>query len=465
VFLALFGLITHAHFGDSGDASHYLMIAHSLAFHGDLDMTNDYRDSGNLLTRGDMVAGDHIQPGRGGLRPVHDVGMPLVWLPYYALAYRIADRVTDTLPEALRRAARLDRFIMLRQLVCLSMIALTSGLAVLFFELASSLSGKPLAAWLGALLWTLSPPLLTHGYVFFTEVPSALLALASYALLRRGPEAGAARLALAGALAGYLPLVHVRNIGLALGLSALAAWRLWRERRSLLAFAAPFLLGLCARTGLTHELWGTWLTTPHASFAPWEGVFPLIREVATRSLGLLFDQEHGLLPAAPLYLLCPLGFWLLRRQAARDAQALAFLCAAYLAPVLWPAVNPHGWQGGWSPAARFLVPIAPLLGLPLVIALADTRLRALTFPLVAVQCLLNGYFWSHPKLTWARGSGAAPFLEALGGPGAVRLFPSWPRSALEAFAISAVALLAWAFLIRWGLKLTRDVSEPARARG
>ena len=91
-----------------------------------------------------------------------------------------------------------------------------------------------------------------------------------------------------------------------------------------------------------------------------------------------------------------------------------FLTAGlYLALIICPLTNVHGWTGGWSPAARFLTPIAPLLGL-----FVFAGLRAAPMPLaaavVALQIAISAYAWQHPKILWNDGDGRAALCEALG---------------------------------------------------
>lgn len=457
VGLALFGLITHGHFAGSGDPLHYMMIAHSLAFDRDLDMEDDYRDPRNILTGGKDVAGLHVRPGRDGtLRPVHDVGMPLLWAPCYAAAYRIA-MASEALPEGVRRRARLTPFLVLRQLMSLSVIVVTALLAAAFLDLSTRLTGRGAASAAATLLWALSPPVLTHGYVFFTEVPTALFALLAYRLILDARDAPVARAGAAGLLSGILVLLHIRNVGLTLGLLLIGAGRLRSHRRRLLALAAPVVLMALGRTWLTHHLWGTLVTTPHAAWSPGTGGAAMVLEMADRGLALLFDQEHGLLPWAPLYLIAPVGWWLLFRRSRAVAVELVVLSALYLVPVLVPVLNAHGWRGGWSPAARFLVPIAPFLGLPLAAALAEARLRLVSLPVVAIQVALDAFFWSRPMLTWAEASGTAPFLPALGLGALARALPSWHRAPLHASVASALALLAWAAVSVWA---ARRIAAP-----
>jgi hypothetical protein len=149
-------------------------------------------------------------------------------------------------------------------------------------------------------------------------------------------------------------------------------------------------------------------------------------EVGRRTLGLLLDQEHGLLPYAPCYLLAPAGWvWLRRRHPDVAAESLV-LIGAYLVPVLLPVTNVHGWRGGWSPAARFLVPVAPFLGLALAFGMARAP-RFVAAVILIGQACLDGYFWSHPKQLWNLDDGApgVPWTLALGSLAVLALLTAW----------------------------------------
>lgn len=444
IVVVMLGLISHGHYAASGDAVHYMMIAHSVAFDRDLDVANDYHDPSNILQ---VPPEAHARAGRGGvLRPVHDVGLPVLAAPFFAVAYKLAE-LSDRLPAPLRRRARLDRFIALRQLISALMILVTAALGVLFFEASLTEVNRKGVAFALALIWTLSPPILSHGYVFFTEVPSALLALLMY--VRRDDVLGASPIrggALLGLLAGTLLFVHVRNIGLVLAFVILIGWRIRNELWRATGFVITLAVAVAAKIALNFEFWGTFVTTPHERPGVWPGAAAFLSEFTTRGLGLLFDPRHGLLPSAPIYLLVPAAWIMMRRRARTQSYELMLLVVAYVVLVLMPVTNVHGWRGGWSPAARFLVPIAPFLALPISGLLLERTGRRVFVLIAAVQIVFDAVFWAHPMLFWSDGPGPAPFLEVLVGRSRAAMLPVWDHLDFHLFVISVAALSMWTVL-------------------
>ena len=88
-------------------------------------------------------------------------------------------------------------------------------------------------------------------------------------------------------------------------------------------------------------------------------------------LGLLFDQEYGLLTYNPIYVLVGLGVWLMLRREETRWQALGLLAtgAAYLLTV----TQVYMWWGGWSVPGRFLAPVLPLVAPMLAVAVDRCR--------------------------------------------------------------------------------------------
>ena len=366
--LVVWGLITHGTFAGSGDEPHYLMIARSIAFDGDVHLANDYADPANLIGAGTVVPGQHVRPGRNGVpRPVHDIGLPLLAAPIVGVLYPFAEWLDDTVPRAWMTKAKLNASLVLRHLLSLVMAAIAGLVAIEIWRALLSCGLDRRRAFWWALFATLSPPLLSYSFVFFTELVAALIVLVCVRRLRSSSGAWPGGMS-TGALVGLLSFIHIRNAPLSLALAGLAALTHRRRLREL----APFALGVTAiaavRTAVNWHFWGTLVTNDHARVASVGPAEAVIREMAIRASGLWFDREFGLLALAPIYLLVVPGFLLLWRRAPRLAGPWCLVAAAYLLAILLPFINVHGWTGTWSPAARFLVPIAPLMAIAVAVA-------------------------------------------------------------------------------------------------
>lgn len=414
VVLVLWGLITHGTYAGSGDEPHYLAIAHSIAFDGDVDLSNNYGASEPLIAGGALQPESHARPGAGGvMRPVHDIGMPLVFTPYVRLAVPAAHALANAIPETMMRRARLNEALLYRHLLSFAMIAVAAMLAGWLFDALVHLGTPPRTAFGGTLLVMLSPPLLIFSVLFFTELLSALLVFYVFRSVAIDPARGVARWAITGAVTGFLFLVHARNIGFVVPLALLAAAELRRgtgRRNEAIAYAAALAVALTLRTFLNERFWGAWIAGPHARAGDWPGAAALASESAERLKGLLFDQEFGLLPYAPIYLLAIAGAAALARSRRDVLIGIAFVVAVYVGMIVCPITNVHGWTGGWSPAGRFLTPALPLIGL-LVAAGLRPLPRVLAIAAIVLQIVIDAYVWQHPKILWNDGDGRAAFFD------------------------------------------------------
>jgi hypothetical protein len=418
VSLVLWGFGTHGTFAGTGDEPHYLAIAHSLAFDGDLDLRNNYGAFEPLVAGGNLVPEAHVRDIGGTLRPVHDVGLPLLFAPVVRVVAPLVALVARAAPEALMRSAKLTPTTLYRHALSLAMIALAAILAALMFDALVALDARAIhrgrAAFATTLLLMASPPLVAYSTLFFTELLSALLSFVAFTRLVWRPAHGVRAWLALGAVIGFLLLVHVRNVGLVVGLTIVASIVLARQgtARERWAFFAGLAAMLALRTAITHHMWGTWVTTPHATPGPWEGWVATARLTGMRLIALLVDQEYGLLIYAPVYALALAGVVLLAQRAPQVARSLVFVTGCYVAFVVFPLTNMHGWSGQWCPAGRFLTPVTPFLGIAVFFALRAWP-RSTAF-LIAAQIALSAYWWQHPKLLWNDGDGRAAFCAHLG---------------------------------------------------
>jgi hypothetical protein len=467
VFLFIWGLDTHGTFAGSGDEPHYQMIAHSLVFDGDFDLSNDYADPANLVGAGNLEPGAHAIRGRGGtLRPVHDIGLPVLFAPYFAVAYTIAERSADWIPPRIMARARLNPSLVLRHLLSLAMIALTASMAVLVFRLCRRLSCTQTRAFVWTLLCVLSPPVLSHAYLFFTELPSALIVTGCWYALEAHRPRSRLRSALLGTAVGVLLLIHIRNAGFVVGLSALFVMRMRDDERRLAKafwYFAPLAVALAVRTLVNFLFWGSFLTSPHLAPGPVPGFSATILEVVARACGLLVDQEHGLLSYAPIYLLALPGVITVWKADRKRCGEACLLVACYMLPVLLPLTNRHGWDGGWSPAARFLVPIAPIF---IVLAsgyVARARITITLSVLCLGQVLLDLIYWSHPKVLWNLGTGKSALAAFLSPPGVdvSRWLPCWHTPSSYTVASSLIGISLWVALSVRAVRRQASLGQPS----
>jgi hypothetical protein len=303
------------------------------------------------------------------------------------------------------------------------------------------------------MLWTLlcvlSPPVLSHSYLFFTEIPTACVVTVCWLALDTPFHQSRVRTALLGSAVGFLLLLHIRNVGLVLALTGLFLERVLRGERRVTGvwwFLAPVAGFGAMRTFVTFVFWGTLVASPHVAPVAVAGAGAVVVEMVTRVFGLLIDQEHGLLAYAPVYLLILSGALITRKTNRRRFRDACVLVAAYLIPVLMPAINKHGWDGGWSPAARFLVPITPIL---VVLAFGYVaRLKRTPGVLVVLflaQVVLDLVYWSHPKLLWNLGTEKSALAEFLSPPGfyLADWLPCWHMPSLYTVVVSVLAVTAW----------------------
>ncbi|HEY7185607.1 MAG TPA: hypothetical protein VH436_03610, partial [Vicinamibacterales bacterium] len=352
----------------------------------------------------------HARRGRNNImRPVHDIGLPLLFAPYVRVAYPAAESLAGALPEPVLQAARLTPPLIFRHLISLAMALLTGLLGVQLFSIFSRIAISERQAMLWALLLTLSPPLLSHAFLFFTEIPSALIVVwlvkvlsdPSASTARPRDERGREPAALIGIAIGLLLLVHVRNIAL---VAVFLVWTIVRfhrlsvSRASWTTFAVSVALMLAARTMVVYIFWGSLFTTPLARPDLSLSIVDAIRETAARAAGLLISRDYGLLFFAPIYVLAIAGLWLIRSHPMLAARAIWALLAAYLITLLVPYSNPYGVAGGFAPASRMIVPIVPLLAIGVFVG--AQHLRTLSRALVVLQIAIDLFVWQWPKTLW-----------------------------------------------------------------
>jgi hypothetical protein len=456
VFLVVWGMTTHGKYSGSGDEPHYLIVTQSLLADGDLDLRNNHaaNESRRFGVDG-LEPGPHVRESRGRLLPVHDVGLSVALLP----AYAVATSFSDVVSEPLLARFRMSRGLFAYSLITLFLLTLTALAAhltrVALIDRGTSArlaTGVVLVAWL-------SPPVLSNAYLVFPEVVA--LPATAWVVLRSTETAHGAvpfRQWLGPlTLLGLLPWFHRKFV---VYVAALVLTLLWQHReqvrrlRPIDALATVALLTVPTALLLLWTWWqwgniGGALTLDRPPFS-WD---------AFRAgwLGLLVDRENGLWVWAPAYALVPLAALLSGRQA-----------WPWLIPVavLFIVSAAHDqWWGGFSPAARFLMPIVPIVCLFAPALWAYRITRGVTAVAAAAQIAIAAYGWRFTRALWPQGDGhnrvVGPLLEVFGGRElflpSLRLQPAETGGAVLLVGITLAATLAlWMAVRRHDANLSSD---------
>jgi hypothetical protein len=333
------------HYLLTGDEPSYLLIAHSLAFDGDLDLSNNRQDYVhfnrqplfgddqfgfnfyNRIARGRLAGKEKDWGDRQYF--INRPGLPALIAPAYWIGFQADKRIRFSV------------------LVWVNLMA--AFLIVLLFYLARAYS-RPLPAGLTAFYFALTPPLIYYSNQIYPDLPAALFL--SGALLGLIQAKNKWAILITGFLAASLPWFHERFIGLFMVLMVAAFFRPDFRRWWYLFLVFP-LLSVIFQGMYYYSFYG--LPFPLNSHKPLS-LFAVPRGLAA----ILTDRDKGLLFLNPMIVLSFFGMIPLWRQDRRLAITLIFLVLAFLVPV---ASFPD-WHGGICPPLRYLVTLVPLSIIP-----------------------------------------------------------------------------------------------------
>lgn len=440
VFLFTWTLTMHGKYSASGDEPHYLMITHSLVVDHDMDVANNYADDdGRFFGHEHLEMELHALPARNGhIRPIHDVGIAVLLVPIYVIAQQVARAPSD----AVLARVSMTRGLFAYSIVSLFLVAVTAFGLFLLAAAVSLVAPQPAAALL-VIAAGVSPPIVSHSFLVFPEVVALFVtSLVVWLSLRpadaddRGPL-----LAILFAL-GTLPWTHHKYLLYVPGLFFVLVWKRWPLIRRLSTAERLIAAALLLVPQLTLLVW-TWREWGTLAGALTTSGLPFSAHMLTSGLmGLWVDRQSGLLAYAPLYWIVPACWCLTWRT------TWPFLVPAAL--LYLPAASfTIGWWAGFSPAARYLVPLIPFFIVIIAQALWYRRLRLVVCAPLVFQIVIDGVVWQHPRTLWPspQGNLALQTLDGIGRlyemalPIAQAGLSSSLAMAIGAFAVTLSAVL------------------------
>jgi hypothetical protein len=323
-----------------GDEPHYLVITQSLLNDADLRIEDNHQRREYAAYVDGTLRPDYLRRGHdGAIYSIHAPGVSALVLPAFALGGHPA--------------------------VVVFLAVLSACALLVVWRTASAVGGAGAASFATAAVG-LSVPYFFQSMTIYPDGPAAVVvAVVFWLALIRGLTSPASAAA-AGLLLGTLPWLHTRYALIAAALGVVVVARLlWpadaRPRgatvRRLVAFVLPAAVCAAAWFGMFQSIYGTW--DPRAPYG--HATDMRLGRIPHGIAGLLLDQQFGVLPNAPVYVLAFAGLWPLWQRHRRFAIELG----AVVVPYVLAVAGFHMWWGGRSSPARFLVPVLLPMALPI----------------------------------------------------------------------------------------------------
>jgi hypothetical protein len=341
----------------AGDEPHYLVFNTALQKYGTLDITPVYANK-DYWQYYPAVLQPHLAVTSQGPIPLHGFGGPLLWHGAYLAAGRAG---------VLAFMAAVSTLVIVNLYRLLREVRITRGYAG--FTAALCAAGSPFYVF--------------SGMGFVEPLGALAVVYAARMAFQKKPRNG--QLALAGIGLGAIPWIHPRFILLSACLGAILLWRIWRDpklyrTRATLAFTLPL-----AALGGGFQLYNVlkWHTLDPAPGISAYGERLLLSSTWHGLAGLLVDGHFGLLVAFPLFVLMLPGALLLLRR-----KSMSMTLAMAVVPYFLAIGSFSTWWAGYSPPARFLTAIVPILATYVAHALQGIHSRWLD-TLAALAALLS----------------------------------------------------------------------------
>jgi hypothetical protein len=424
-----------------GDEPHYLIITQSVLYDGDLKIENNHDRRDYAPYFAGTLRPDYLVRGKNGqIYSIHAPGLSLLIAPAF-----VAGGYTGV--------------------VVFLLVVAAAGIG-LVWRVAFDLTGRASAAWYGTAALAAATPIAFHTFTIYPDGPAGILVLSGVWLLIRRDVTSRA-LVWHGVALALLPWLHTRFAILAGSIALFVLLRLPRTRDGLARAMAFLAVPAVSAAAWFAHFWVIYGTpdpeAPYGEFINQQGSWSY---VTGGIAGVLFDQQFGLSPYAPVYLVAFAGWLVMLRRHRRLAIELAIIAIPYM----MATAHIRMWWGGWSAPARFQVPILWLGGLGAAVAWAASRTRAARTTshgalLVSALTTLTLAYVEGGRRAYNVRDGYSLWLEWLSPLGDLPLgLPSFFRWHGVEWALDLQILFALAFFIS-AFALLRVVDVRARPSG
>lgn len=337
----LTGYIYYRNSYPQGDEPHYLIISQTMLKYHSIDVMQDYTN-GDYRSFYPVHIDAHTAPnGHGQALPLHGIGGPFLWLPFFAWHGRLGA-------------------IVFMCLIC----ALAVYNVYKLLEALEISQGYRLLVSLG---FALGSPLYVYSHLTFIEPIAASLCIY---ILRVLCQKNLSTLDLVGSsiALGVLPWVHIRFALIELLLFAFLLYRLYQENkwtnlRRYVAYLVPVIALFLLYEAYEFFVWGSLNPAAHEfnsgnlpfRYSPFEGL-----------LGIFMDQEFGLFTNFPIFLFALPGIILALKKKFLSLNVLLLLL---FVPYVMMYASFSVWSGGWNPPTRYLLVLTPTLAFYVAYAL------------------------------------------------------------------------------------------------
>jgi hypothetical protein len=324
----------------TGDEPHYLVITQSLLSDRDLKIENNHRRGDYREYYAGDLRPDYLRRGvNGEIYSVHAPGLSIIVAPAFAL------------------------FGYPGVVACLALLG--AWATALAWMAAWRVTSDAAASWFGWASVALTAPFFFQSFVVYPDAPgAALIMIGVLALAARGETLSLRGLVATGAALAILPWLHTRYVAAAVVLGVMILARQWtaggitqaeRGRRAAALLSIPAISAACW-FAFFYAIYGS--PDPRGPYGG--GTQSAIANLPRGVVGLLVDQQFGVLTAAPVLLCALAGLAVLLRRAPRLATELLILVAPYGLVVGAYQM----WWGGNSSPGRFVIPVLLPMAIP-----------------------------------------------------------------------------------------------------